>query len=113
MIDEATAPKWQRNILDVVAEVLPKLPIPNIPLESLSNDPAVVDLYVNDPLVNHGMLTARLVQQLFSTITKTQEECKTKVSEEIDFVQLDKIMPCTGHLAIFAIAWHQRYAVSS
>mmetsp|Transcript_31170 Transcript_31170/g.38500 ORF Transcript_31170/g.38500 Transcript_31170/m.38500 type:complete len:336 (+) Transcript_31170:115-1122(+) len=79
-IDEATAPEWQRNALSLIAQTFPKLPAPNIPLDTLSTDKRIVDLYVNDPLVNHGLLTARIVNEIFRTILRTQEEAGTKVT---------------------------------
>jgi len=69
-IDETVAPQWQRDALERLAQALPKLPMPNIPLETLCRDQGILDLYVNDPLINHGLLTARLVRELFRGITK-------------------------------------------
>ena len=37
----------------------------------VSRDPAVVEAYVNDPLVFHGKLTARLIAELSKTMDNT------------------------------------------
>ncbi len=38
----------------------------------VSRDPAVVADYVNDPLVNHGKMSARMVAELFSNMQRLQ-----------------------------------------
>ena len=70
------APKWQRDLLSTVAESFPKLPTPNIVIDTLCRDKGIVDSYVNDPLVNHGLLTARLTIELLKAVDQAQLSAK-------------------------------------
>ena len=49
--------------------VLPRLRVLSLDASQVSRDPAVVDRYQKDPLVFTGKGTARLAEQLFSTMT--------------------------------------------
>ncbi len=59
----------QRLVLRVFSRVLPKLRVLQLDASEVSRDPAVVERYRKDPLVFNGKVTARLAEQLFSTMT--------------------------------------------
>jgi alpha-beta hydrolase superfamily lysophospholipase len=59
----------QRLAVKFFSKVLPKLRVLQLDASEVSRDPAVVDRYRKDPLVFSGKVTARLAEQLFSTMT--------------------------------------------
>ena len=58
----------QRLVMRFFAKVLPGLRILSLDASQVSRDPAVVDRYRKDPLVFGGKVTARLAEQLFTTM---------------------------------------------
>lgn len=58
----------QRLMVKFFSRVLPKLRVLQLDASEVSRDPAVVDCYRKDPLVFTGKVTARLAEQLFSTM---------------------------------------------
>jgi len=54
----------------VLSTLLPKIGIAVIDASAISRDKAVVDAYVNDPLVYHGKIRARLGAELVNTMVK-------------------------------------------
>ncbi len=58
----------QRFMMRFFSRVLPKLRVLQLDASEVSRDPAVVESYRRDPLVFTGKVTARLAEQLFSTM---------------------------------------------
>ena len=59
-------PPWiQLQLIRLFSAVLPRLGVLQLDANGVSRDPAEVDKYVNDPLVNHSKMTARKVAELF------------------------------------------------
>lgn len=69
-------PSWQVAIMKVVAKFLPKAPVLALDASAVSRDPAVVEKYMNDPLISHAKLTA----QFLVSMTSAMEESKEKAS---------------------------------
>lgn len=59
----------QRLMLRFFSRVLPRLRVLSLEASKVSRDPAVVDRYRQDPLVFNGKVTARLAEQLISTMS--------------------------------------------
>jgi alpha-beta hydrolase superfamily lysophospholipase len=55
----------------LLSALVPTLPMIQLDASGVSRDPAVVDAYVNDPLVFHGKLSARLIAELSATMDDT------------------------------------------
>jgi acylglycerol lipase len=62
------APPHMRIAARILSVLTPRLPLVDIDSTLVSRDPAVVDAYVNDPLVYHGKLPVRTVSELAATI---------------------------------------------
>lgn len=65
-------PAWQVLIIKTVAKLFPKAPMLALDASAVSRDPAVVDKYMNDPLVSQAKLSA----QFLLSMTNTMEHCK-------------------------------------
>jgi acylglycerol lipase len=52
----------------IFSVLLPKLGVAPLVFEGISRDPAVVDAYINDPLVYTGKITARLAAEMLKTM---------------------------------------------
>ena len=60
--------------------IMPKFGLKQLDSKGVSRDPAVVDAYVNDPLVYTGKITARLGAELIKTMQYvTQQAAKIKL----------------------------------
>lgn len=70
-------PAWQVWIIKLIAMLFPKARILQLDASGISQDPAVVEKYMNDPLVNKGKLSARFLLWFNTTI----RECKQRASE--------------------------------
>ena len=64
----------QMFIIRLLSKVLPKAGVLQLDANGVSRDPAVVDNYVNDPLVFHGKMTARKVSELFKAMNIVQSK---------------------------------------
>jgi acylglycerol lipase len=82
------------NILSII---MPKAGLIQLDAESISRDPAVVDAYVNDPLVYTGKTTARLGAELHKTMRHVTEYA-TEIKLPIMIVQGsdDKLVDPSG-----------------
>lgn len=58
----------QRKVFGLIAKVAPKFRPQGLPAEAVSRDPAVVEAYVNDPLVFTGKVAAGLGAALFDAM---------------------------------------------
>lgn len=57
----------------ILSMILPKAGILQLDSKGVSRDPAVVDAYVNDPLVYTGKITARLGAEMLKTMQKVTD----------------------------------------
>jgi alpha-beta hydrolase superfamily lysophospholipase len=68
-------PPWiQLQLIRLFSAVLPRLGVLQLDANGVSRDPAEVDKYVNDPLVNHSKMTARKVAELFRGMHRIEAE---------------------------------------
>ncbi len=58
----------------VISALMPKVGMIGLEAEGVSRDPAVVDAYINDPLVCRGKTTARLSAELVKAIRRVTAE---------------------------------------
>jgi acylglycerol lipase len=58
-VDPSVGSKVERAIAPFVSRIAPRLPVTPLDATAVSRDQAVVDAYVNDPLVYHGKIRAR------------------------------------------------------
>lgn len=78
-------PAWQVIIIKTIAKFFPKTPVLALDASAVSRDPAVVEKYMNDPLVSHAKLSA----QFLVSMTDAMDFCK----DEAKFINLPlKIM---------------------
>lgn len=62
----------QMLLIRLLSLVAPKAGVLQLDASGVSRDPAVVEHYVNDPLVHHGKASARLVKELFDSMAIAQ-----------------------------------------
>lgn len=62
----------QMLLIRCMSVVAPRAGVLQLDPNGVSRDPAVVADYVNDPLVNHGKMSARMVAELFSNMQRLQ-----------------------------------------
>ena len=67
-------PALQRLTIRLLSKVLPKLGLLQLDASEVSRDPEVVDRYRKDPLVFTGKVSARLLEQLFSSMSGLEEK---------------------------------------
>lgn len=65
-------PPFQLWLIGVLSRLVPRLGALQLDANGVSRDPAVVEDYVNDPLVNHGKMSARKVAELFRAMSHVQ-----------------------------------------
>ena len=70
----------------LISVLMPKLGLIGLEAEGVSRDPAVVQAYVNDPLVCRGKVTARLSAELVKAIRRVAAEA-TKITLPILILQ--------------------------
>jgi alpha-beta hydrolase superfamily lysophospholipase len=58
----------QMALLRIVAALAPRTGVLKLDADGLSRDPDVVKSYIEDPLVFHGKMSARLVRELFNAM---------------------------------------------
>ena len=63
----------QIAIIRLLSLLAPKLGVMQLDSAGVSRDPAVVAAYQQDPLVNHGKMSARFVAELFRGMNEIQE----------------------------------------
>ena len=68
---DAAPPALLLALNRLLSKLIPTLPMIQLDASGVSRDPAVVDAYVNDPLVYHGKLSARLIAELSATMDDT------------------------------------------
>ena len=65
--------KMQMLLIRLLSAVAPTLGVLQLDANGVSRDPDVVARYVNDPLVNHGKMSARKVSELFHGMNHIQQ----------------------------------------
>ncbi len=70
-------PAFQVAVIKLIASLFPKLGVLTLDASGISRDPVVVEDYMQDPLVNKGKLSARLLVEMF----KAMEECKANADK--------------------------------
>lgn len=64
----------QLLLIRCLSAVAPGTGVLQLEASGVSRDPAVVANYVNDPLVNHGKMSARMVAELFRSMSQIRAE---------------------------------------
>ncbi|MEP4145848.1 MAG: lysophospholipase [Halioglobus sp.] len=64
----------QVALIRLLSLLLPKLGVMQLDAAGVSRDPAVVQAYKADPLVNHGKMSARFVSELFKAMNRVQAD---------------------------------------
>ncbi|MFT4822553.1 MAG: alpha-beta hydrolase superfamily lysophospholipase [Halioglobus sp.] len=62
----------QMTIIRLLSALIPKAGVLQLDANDVCRDPEVVRKYKEDPLVHHGKLSARLVEELFKAMNKVQ-----------------------------------------
>jgi alpha-beta hydrolase superfamily lysophospholipase len=70
-------PAWQLNIMKGLSAIAPKMGALTLDASCISHDSDVVEKYMNDPLVNKGKLSARLLVEMFGAMG----ECTSRAAE--------------------------------
>jgi alpha-beta hydrolase superfamily lysophospholipase len=86
----------------VISTLVPKLGLIRLEAEGVSRDPAVVQAYVNDPLVCRGKVTSRLSAELVKTMQRVTAEA-AKITLPILIVQgsADKLVDPNGAQMVY------------
>ncbi len=64
----------QIAVIRLLSLLLPKLGVMQLDAAGVSRDPAVVEAYKADPLINQGKMSARFVSELFKAMNRVQAE---------------------------------------
>lgn len=70
-------PAIQVFIVKLFAKLFPRMGVLTLDASGISRDPKVVETYMNDPLVNKGKLSARLMVELIGGMQRCEEEATT------------------------------------
>jgi alpha-beta hydrolase superfamily lysophospholipase len=73
IMTDLTPGKIQMLFLRLLAVLAPKLGMTKLDAAGVSRDPEVVRQYVEDPLVFHGKMSARMVRELFNGMEQIQQ----------------------------------------
>ena len=86
----------------VLSIVMPKSGIIQLEADGISSDPAVVDAYINDPLVFTGKITARLGAEMIKTMQRVTEKAP-EISLPIMIVQgsADRLIDPSGAQSLY------------
>ncbi len=81
----------------LLSVILPKVGIVQLEADGVCRDPAVVDAYINDPLVHTGKITARLGAEMLKTM-QTVTQAANKISLPIMIIQggADRLIDPSG-----------------
>ncbi len=64
----------QTTLIRLLWKLAPRMGALQLDAAGVSRDPAVVEAYQQDPLVNHGKMSARFVSELFNAMGRVQAE---------------------------------------
>lgn len=70
-------PTWQISVISSLAKIAPKLGMLQLDASGISKDPAVVEKYMNDPLVSKEKLSAKFLVEMFATMQRVKEKAST------------------------------------
>jgi alpha-beta hydrolase superfamily lysophospholipase len=84
-VGESVAP-WLAKLIQLLSEIVPRMGATPIEAQGVSKDPAVVDAYVNDPLVYRGKITTRTAAEMLKTVQRMRIEAH-KISLPVLLVQ--------------------------
>jgi acylglycerol lipase len=91
----------QRFVARVLSTAAPRLPLIGVDPALVSRDPAVVEAYVNDPLVFHGKLPVRTVAELAAAVDSFQDGVGSiTVPTLIMYGTDDKLAPPAGAVMV-------------
>jgi alpha-beta hydrolase superfamily lysophospholipase len=98
-LESASPP--MRIAVGVLSRLSPRLPLIAVDASLVSRDPAVVDAYVNDPLVHHGKLPVRTIAELAAAIDSfPQAVSEITVPTLILYGSADGLCPPLGSLML-------------
>jgi acylglycerol lipase len=98
-LDAAPAP--MRVLSRVLSALTPRLPLIAVDPSLISRDPAVVEAYVQDPLVHHGKLPARTVAELARAIESFPQSVRAiTVPTLIMYGTEDRLCPPRGSVML-------------
>lgn len=63
----------QTTLIRLLSRFAPTLGVMQLDAGGVSRDPAVVKAYCDDPMVNHGKMSARFVSELFNAMRRVQD----------------------------------------
>lgn len=66
--------KFTISLGNILSWLWPKLPLVQLAADDICRDPAVVQAYVDDPLVYNGKITARLAAELIHAMQRVERE---------------------------------------
>ena len=66
----------QTTLIRILSALAPRMGVLQLDAGGVSRDPAVVDAYREDPLVNHGKMSARFVSELFNAMGRIQAQAQ-------------------------------------
>lgn len=65
-------PAWQAFVVKILAKLFPRLALIKLDTSGLCSDPAVLENYLNDPLVNTGKLSARFLSEMSNAMDNSK-----------------------------------------
>ncbi len=69
-------PEWQIALTALIAKVAPTMGMIKLDIKGLCRDEAVVQQYLQDPLVNRNKLSAKFVSETFAAMKETVSQAK-------------------------------------
>jgi len=86
----------------LLSALIPKAGLLKLEAEGVSRDPAVVEAYINDPLVFTGKITARLAAELLKAMQRINAEAK-KITLPLMIIQggADRLVDPSGAQTLF------------
>jgi alpha-beta hydrolase superfamily lysophospholipase len=108
-------------IAKLLGKIAPGLPVEELPVDTISRDPAVVAAYIADPLVHHGKMPAGIIRALLGVgETMPQRAGALKAPLLVVHGEQDKLVPADGsrqlvecvgstdvHLKIYPELYHE------
>ncbi len=89
----------------ILSAIIPGAGVVQLDIEGISRDKAVIDAYINDPLVYKGKITARLGAQMLATMSKvTKQAAKIKLPIMILQGSDDKLVDPEGAKLLYDLA---------
>jgi alpha-beta hydrolase superfamily lysophospholipase len=108
-------------VAKLLGKFAPGLPVEELPVDTISRDPAVVAAYIADPLVHHGKMPAGIIRALLGVgETMPQRAGALKAPLLVVHGEQDKLVPADGsrqlvecvgstdvHLKIYPELYHE------